>query len=51
MTTRVLPHLRDHRTAVAVGVALFLLGSWFLHDAYEGRGRKAPFVMRPFTWW
>lgn len=49
MSRRVL--IANPTTAVVVGLALFLLGSLILHDAYEGRGRKAPLLMRPFTWW
>lgn len=43
--------IADPAAAVVVGLALFLLGSLVLHDAYEGRGRKPPLILRPLTWW
>lgn len=43
-----LPHIRNHRTAVVVGLGLFLLSLWILYDAYEGRGKSTPRVLRPF---
>lgn len=49
MSRRVL--VANPNVAVVIGIALFLLGSLFLHDAYEGRGRPTPGLMRPFTWW
>ncbi len=45
------PLFRNSNTAVVVGVALFLAGSWCLYDAWEGRGRDTPRIARPFTWW
>lgn len=45
------PLIRDQGTAVAVGVGLFLLGSFCLYDAYERRGGNTPRILRPFTWW
>lgn len=45
------PMFRNRSTAVWVGVALFLAGSWCLYDAYERRGGTTPRAMRPFTWW
>jgi hypothetical protein len=44
------PFVPDRRVAVAAGVVLFLAGSWFLYDAWEGRGLKTPRIARPFTW-
>ena len=38
--------IRDQRTAVLIGVALTAAGGWVLYDAYEGRGRSRPFLMR-----
>lgn len=37
--------------ALALGVGLFLAGSYFLWEAFEGRGANTPRVLRPFTWW
>jgi hypothetical protein len=48
---RAKPLIRDQATAVFVGVALFLAGSFCLYDAFERRGGATPRVLRPFTWW
>lgn len=45
------PLFRDQGTAVAVGLVLFLSGSWCLYDAFERRGGATPRLLRPFTWW
>ncbi len=45
------PLVKSHYVAIGIGVGLFLAGSWFLYDAWEGRGRKTPRIARPFTWW
>ncbi len=45
------PFFRNQRTAVLVGVVLFVAGSWALHDAWDGRGREVPPIFRPFTGW
>lgn len=45
------PLIRNQRTAIVLGIGLFLLGSWFLYDAFERRGKDTPHVFRPFTWW
>lgn len=45
------PYFRKPETAVALGVAFFLAGWWCLYDAYDGRGRDTPKILRPFTWW
>lgn len=45
------PRFKSQTTAVVVGVALFLAGSYCLHDAWDGRGRPVPKIARPFTWW
>lgn len=42
---------KDQSTAVLVGLVLFGVGALVLHDAYEGRGKSTPLVLRPFTWW
>jgi hypothetical protein len=41
----------DHRQGVVIGLGLFILGAIVLHDAYEGRGRNTPKILRPFTFW
>jgi hypothetical protein len=38
--------VRDRRTEVWLGVAAYVLGSWLLWDAYEGRGRSKPWAAR-----
>ena len=38
--------IADHSTELALGVALFLASTWLIWDAYEGRGRKRPFMAR-----
>lgn len=45
------PWIPKQRTAVIVGVVLFVAGSLALYDAYEHRGRRSPFFLRPFTSW
>jgi len=45
------PWIPNHRTAVIVGVVLFVAGSLALYDAYEHRGRRSPVLLRPFTAW
>lgn len=45
------PWFRSQRTAVALGAALFLIGSWCLYDAWERRGQATPRILRPVTWW
>jgi hypothetical protein len=45
------PLIRDQRTCLVLGLVLFVLGAKLLHDAYEGRGRSAPLLLRPFTFW
>lgn len=41
--------IRDHHTAVLVGLALTAAGAWVLYDAYEGRGKRPPFYLRFLT--
>lgn len=43
--------IADPRAAAAAGLALFLLGGYLLHDAYEGRAKQQPLWLRPFSWW
>lgn len=45
------PLIRSQATAIAAGLGLYLAGSYVLWDAFEGRGAKAPLILRPFTWW
>jgi hypothetical protein len=45
------PTFKNSKTALVAGVALFLAGSYCLHDAWEGHGRPTPKWARPFTWW
>lgn len=45
------PWIRDHTTAVLLGLLLFVGGAMVLYDAYEGRGKPAPRILRPFTFW
>jgi len=45
------PVFPSKRVALVVGLAgavLFWLG---ISDAYEGRGRNTPSLLRPVTWW
>lgn len=34
------------RHSAVLGLVLMGAGAWLLYDAYEGRGRERPFVMR-----
>lgn len=45
------PLFRNKNTAVIVGGALFVAGSFCLYDAWERRGGQTPKVLRPVTWW
>jgi hypothetical protein len=49
--TRRRPLIPSKGTAIVLGVALFVAGSYCLYDAWEGRGAKTPRPLRPFTWW
>jgi hypothetical protein len=49
MTRR--PLVRRQETAIALGIGFFLLGSYLLYDAWEGRGGNTPRLLRPITWW
>lgn len=37
--------------AILIGGLLFLGGSYFLWEAWEGRGQQMPRLLRPFGWW
>jgi|GEM_PF-1795743 len=41
--------IRDHHTAVLLGLALTAAGAWVLYDAYEGHGKSRPFFLRFLT--
>jgi hypothetical protein len=38
--------LANRNTELTLGVGLFIASAWLIYDAYEGRGRKRPFVAR-----
>jgi len=38
--------IRDRHSELLIGAALFVGASWLIWDAYEGRGRKRPFLAR-----
>ena len=38
--------LRDRGVELALGIGLFIASAWLIYDAYEGRGRKRPFITR-----
>jgi hypothetical protein len=40
------PLVRDHGTAVLLGLAAITLGAYLIYDAYEGRGRQRPFWLK-----
>lgn len=35
-----------HQQKIAAGAALIVLGSWLLHEAYEGSGRRRPWAVK-----
>jgi hypothetical protein len=45
------PVVGNPQLGVALGLASFAAGWFFLWDAYDGRGRDQPRLLRPFTWW
>ena len=45
------PLVADQTTAVVLGLTAFGVGWLMLWDAWEGRGRPTPRILRPFTWW
>lgn len=38
--------LRDSGVEVTLGILALLVSMWLINDAYEGRGKKRPFVAR-----
>lgn len=40
------PFIRDRHMALAIGYGGILLGALALWDAYEGRGRTRPFIVK-----
>lgn len=42
------PWIRSQRTAIVLGLALFVVAVTILYDAYERRGGRTPLVLRPF---
>jgi hypothetical protein len=36
--------IRDRSVELALGALLFVAGAWLIHDAYEGRDKKRPFL-------
>jgi hypothetical protein len=42
------PLFRDRNLAIIVGVGLFAAGAFCLHDAWERRGSRTPFLVRAF---
>lgn len=44
-------HIRNRDHAAFAGVVLLALGAWCLYDAYEGRGRERPFLIRFLGSW
>lgn len=40
------PMVADQKTALWLGVGFYLLGSLFLWDAHEARGKGRPFLLR-----
>jgi len=45
------PLIANQPTAVVVGLALVVTGFVVLHDAWDGRGIKAPWWTGPFKPW
>lgn len=40
------PIIKDQRTALVIGYGGILLGAYALWEAYEGRGRRRPFMTK-----
>lgn len=38
--------LQDRTVEISLGAVLFVTSAWLFYDAYEGRGRRRPFVTR-----
>jgi hypothetical protein len=43
------PIVANQRTAVIAGLTMILVGTWLVYDAYEGRGKIRPLLMRALT--
>lgn len=43
--------IRDRQLEVLAGLGALVLGAILLRDAYEGRGRDQPKLLRPFSFW
>lgn len=41
----------DPTLEALLGIALAGLGFWVTHNAFEGRNRSTPWVLKPFTPW
>lgn len=44
-------YIGNANVEAALGIAAGLLAWALLRDAYDGRGRSTPVLLRPFTWW
>lgn len=44
-------HFMPQGFEVLAGISFFILGAWFLYQAYGGRGRDQPKILRPFSFW
>jgi hypothetical protein len=45
------PYIGDPVIEAIAGLVLFGLGAVLLHDAYDARGRKLPWPLRPLSFW
>lgn len=36
--------IADRHSELILGIGMFVLASWLIYDAYEGRGRDRPFI-------
>ena len=43
--------IADPRLEIAAGLLALGAAALLLHDAYEGRAKKQPVWLRPFSWW
>ena len=43
--------IADPRLEAVAGLAAFVFGGYLLRDAYEGRAKRQPIWLRPFSWW
>jgi hypothetical protein len=44
-------YIQSQRLESAVGLLLFVGGAFLLYDAYDGRGKDQPRVLRIFSFW